>query len=67
MAKLMVLIDIPNYDYNELREMRVHGVESTIVGLVFGKIKGNVLVHKRYLDNNHEGDFYRFKLIGIRS
>ncbi len=71
MAKLMVMIEIPNYDYDELREMMLKKQEAVIPGLNFCCVKskgGNkqVQVGKRYLEPMTEGNWIFFELIGVR-
>ena len=72
MAKLMVMIDIPNYDYDELREMMEKKQTSTIPGLDFSvseKSKdgySQVAVLSRYLQPLSLGNVYFFELIGVR-
>ena len=71
MARLMVMIDIPNYDYGELREMMLKKQGAVIPGLNFCTVKskgGNkqVQVGKRYLESMTEGDWIFFELLGVR-
>lgn len=72
MAKLMVMIDVPNHDYEELREFMVKKQPSVIPGFDFAMPKSKdgyaqVSVHQRYLDLlRQKGTWFRFELIGVR-
>ena len=71
MAKIMVMIDIPNYDYDELRELMESRMTSVIPEISFAAPKSpegysTVRIHSRYLRTNQEGNSLVFELIGVR-
>jgi hypothetical protein len=71
MAKILVAIDIPNYDRQEIEKMAAELGASVVPGLLFGKLTGNldqtvVMVHDRYLPIKRSGGLRAYEYFGIK-